>query len=85
MLGDMGAILRNDGFGGAGSIFPSKLEFTFYEIALPAAQYRDSHVQSLGGGWYCYSELSWLFTYRTVEWTEQEVKAHMARIRKLLW
>ena len=85
MLGSMGAMLRNDSFGGARSIFPSKLEFTFYEIALSAAQYRDSHIQSLGGGWYCYSELSWLFTYRTVEWTEQEIKAHMARIHRLLW
>jgi hypothetical protein len=85
MLGDMGALLRNDGFGGARPIFPSRLEFTFYEIALPAAQYRDSHIQTLGGGWYCYSALPWLFTYRTPEWTEQEVKAHMARIHKLLW
>jgi hypothetical protein len=69
----------------ARSIFPSKLEFTFYEIALPAAQYRDCHIQRLAGGWYCYSKLSWLFTYRTVEWNGREVKAHMARIHKLLW
>jgi hypothetical protein len=66
MLGDMGAMLRNDGFGGARPIFPS-------------------HIHALGGGWYCYSALPWLFTYRTPEWTEQEVKAHMARIHKLLW
>jgi hypothetical protein len=85
MLGDMGAILRNGGFGGARPIFPPRLEFTFYEIALAAAQYRDSHIQTLGGGWYCYSALPWLFTYRTPEWTEQEVKAHTARIHKLLW
>lgn len=85
MLSAMGAIVRNDAFGGARSIFPSRLEFTFYEIALPAAQYRDSHIQSLGGGWYCYAKLPWLFTYRTTEWTEQEVKRHMARIPRLLW
>jgi len=81
----MGAILRNAGFGGARSIFPSKPEFTFYEIALSVAQYRNSHIQSLGGGWYCYSAASWFFTYRTVKWSEQEVKAHTARIHKLLW
>jgi len=81
----MGAILRNDGIGGARAIFPSRLEFTFYEIALPAAQYRDSHIQGLGGGWYCYCKLPWLFTYRTAEWTEQEVTAHRARVHKLLW
>jgi len=67
----MGAILKNDGFGGAGSIFPSRLEFTFHEIALAAAQYRDSHIESLGGGCYCYSALPWLFTYRMPQWTEQ--------------
>ena len=81
----MSALLRDDGFGGARSIFPSKLEFTFYEIALGATQYRDSHIQSLGGGWYCYVALPWLFTYRTPEWTERQVKAHRARIHKLLW
>ncbi len=81
----MGAILRNDGIGGAGAILPSKLEFSFYEVALPAAQYRDSHIQSLGGGWYCYCALPWLFTYRMVEWTQQEVDARRARIHKLLW
>jgi hypothetical protein len=85
MLGDMSALLKNDSFGGAQSIFPSKLEFTFYEIALAAAQYRDSHIESLGGGWYCYSALPWLFTYRTPAWTEREVKAHMARVHRLLW
>jgi hypothetical protein len=85
MLDGMGAILRNDGIAGARSMFPTRLDLTFYEIALSAAQYRDSHIYSLGGGWYCYSELSWLFTYRTVEWTEQKVKTHMARVHKLLW
>lgn len=81
----MGAILRNDGIGGARSIFPSRLDFTFYEIALSAAQYRDTHIQSLGGGWYCYYRAPWLFTYRRTEWTEQGVKTLMARIPKLLW
>lgn len=81
----MGAILGNDGFAGAGSIFPSRLEFSFYEVALPAAQYRDVHIQSLGGGWYCYCALPWLFTYRVPEWTEREVGACTARVRKLLW
>jgi len=41
----MGAILRKDGFGGARSIFPSRPDFTFYEIALATAQYRNSHIQ----------------------------------------
>lgn len=81
----MGAILRNDGFAGAGPIFPSRLEFSFYEVALPAAQYRDAHIQSLGGGWYCYSALPWFFTYHVPVWTDREVEAHMARVRKLLW
>jgi len=81
----MGAILRNDRFGGARSIFPSQPEFTFYEIAISVAQYRDSHIHSLGGGWYCYAVAPWLFTYRTVDWSEREVKAHMARVHKFLW
>ncbi len=85
MLRGMSAILRNDGIGGAGSILPSGLQFTFYEIALPAAQYRDAHIESLGGGWYCYARLPWLFTYRTVEWTEQDVKALMGRVHRFLW
>jgi len=81
----MGAILRNDGLGGARSIFPSRPEFSFYEIALAAVQYRDTHIQSLGGGWYCYTALPWMFTYRAPVWTEQAVEAHRARIRTLLW
>lgn len=85
MLRGMGAILRNDGIGGAPSILPSRLEFTFYEIALSAAQYQESHIQSLGGGWYCYCKLPWFFTYRTPKWTEPQVKACMARVHRLLW
>ncbi len=81
----MGAILRSDGIGGARSICPSRLDFSFYEVALSAVQYRDSHIESLGGGWYCYTALPWLFTYRVPEWTEREIDAHVARIHKLLW
>lgn len=82
---DMGAILRRDGLAGAGPIFPSRPEFSFYEIALAAAQYRDRHIQSLGGGWYCYTALPWIFTYRVREWTERDIEAHRARVRKLIW
>jgi len=85
MLGDMGAILRNEGFGSAGPVFPSRPEFTFYEIALAAVQYRDTHIHSLGGGWYCYTAVPWIFTYRIPEWTEQQIEAHRSRIRKFLW
>lgn len=81
----MGALLKNDGLGGAGAIFPSRLEFTFYEIALATAQYRDAHIHSLGGDWYCYSAPPWFFTYRRPGWTEQELRAHAARVRRLLW
>ncbi|MGQ0523883.1 MAG: hypothetical protein ACT4P8_09520 [Betaproteobacteria bacterium] len=81
----MGAILKSDGFAGAGSIFPSRVEFSFYEIALAAVQYRDSHIESLGGGWYCYTALPWMFTYRVPEWTEVDIEACRARVRKLLW
>lgn len=81
----MGAILRNDGFGGARAVFPSRLEFTFYEIALATAQYRDCHIQSLGGGWYCYAAAPWFFTYRMPEWSEQQIEACRARVRQLLW
>ena len=34
MLAAMGAILRNDGLGSAGPIFPARPAFSFYEIAL---------------------------------------------------
>ena len=85
MLDDLGAILRSGGWEDARPIFPSRLEFTFYEIALPTAQYRDSHVQSLGGGWYCYSAPLWLFTYRMPLWTEREAKICRARVRTFLW
>jgi hypothetical protein len=81
----MGAILRNDGLGGAGAILPSRLEFTFYEIALATAQHRDARVYSLGGGWYCYAAPPWFFTYRKPEWAEQELRACAARVRRLLW
>lgn len=85
MLAAMGAILRNDGLGSAGPIFPTRPAFSFYEIALAAAQYRDTHILSLGGGWYCYTVTPWVFTYRVPSWTEASVEAHRARIRRALW
>ncbi|HEX6004684.1 MAG TPA: hypothetical protein VFZ14_11880 [Burkholderiales bacterium] len=81
----MAVILKNDGFAGARSIFPTRLEFAFYEVALPAVQYRDAHLQSLGGGWYCYSWAPWFFTYRMPVWTERQIEAHRARIRRFAW
>ena len=81
----MGAILKSDTLSSTGSIFPARPEFAFYEIALAAAQYRDRHIQSLGGGWYCYTALPWIFTYRVREWTERDIEAHRSRVRKLLW
>jgi hypothetical protein len=40
---------------------------------------------SSGGGWYCYTAVPWIFTYRIPEWTEQQIEAHRSRIRKFLW
>jgi hypothetical protein len=78
----MVAIPGHDGIGGARSLFPSAPGFSFHEIALPAAHYRNPHIHSLGGGWYCYCAGSWLFTYRR---SDEAVKAQMSGIRKLLW
>lgn len=80
----MGAILRSDGSGG-GAILPSRPAFTFYEIALAAAQYRDARIPSLGGGWYCYPAPPWFLIYRRPERSERELRAHAARIRRFLW
>lgn len=81
----MSAIVKHDGISAAGAIFPSRPEFSFYEIALAAVQYRDTHLEPLGGGWYCYTALPWIFTYCVPQWTDRDVEQCRARVRKWLW